>query len=66
MGTTADAARRAVPEVTTSRMNFPMVAATSGLTIVLNSAVRPLPSSRIHWPDGIIPPFATVAATRAI
>src|ERR1051325_7464972 len=64
-GTLADA-RRPVPEVTTSRMNRPSVRAASTLRTDSGTEVRALVSSVIQRPCGMEPPFATVAATRAI
>src|SRR5579875_1318575 len=62
----APAARRPVPEVTTSRMKRARVCAVSRETTGWGASVRVLLSSVIQRPSGIAPPFAMVAATRAI
>src|SRR5579872_3062103 len=64
--TPAAAARRPVPVVTTPRINLANVCAASGGRTVSAAEVRVLVSSVIQRPCGITPPFATVAATRAI
>src|ERR1022692_4095143 len=66
IGTLVVAAFRPVPCVTTSRMNFPRVAAAPADSTVCAAPLRALVSSVIQRPCGIAPPLATVAATRAI
>ena len=63
---TLAAPRRPVPEVTTSRMKRPSVAAASGGRTTAGGVTRPLFSSASQRPCGMAPLLATVAATRAI